>query len=160
MVFYRLDDRSPFIFAGVGEPEPDYSIEKPVKINWIFNSDKTSNNTSFTDEYSSGALYTEGTRTKVYVNRYERDRAARDACIKHHGTSCSVCNFDFKKVYGELGDGFIHVHHIVPLSQINSNYKVDPINDLIPVCPNCHSMLHRKGTRTTLEELRNLVKSN
>ena len=56
---------------------------------------------------------------------------------------CSICGFDFEKNYGELGKGFIHVHHIVPVSKIGPNYIIDPVKDLIPVCPNCHAMLHR-----------------
>ena len=56
-----------------------------------------------------------------------------------------ICGFDFEKTYGEIGKGFIHVHHIVPVSEIGESYRVDYEKDLIPVCPNCHAMLHRKG---------------
>lgn len=58
------------------------------------------------------------------------------------------------KIYGEIGNGFIHVHHLVPLSAIKENYHLDPINDLIPVCPNCHAMLHRQNPPLTPEELK------
>jgi len=86
---------------------------------------------------------TEGAKTTITINAYERSTKARNACIAHYGTTCCVCGFDFEKVYGEIGKGFTHVHHIKRLADIAENYIVDPINDLRPVCPNCHSMLHR-----------------
>lgn len=66
---------------------------------------------------------------------------------------------DFRKQYGELGAGFIHVHHVIPIYQIDKQYKVDYKNDLKPVCPNCHAMLHRKLNDKfyTIEELKEIV---
>jgi len=154
LVFYRLEDRSPFTFAGIGKPQPDFDIEKPVKVSWIFNSDDITNESSVTDEFPLGSTFKEGTRTQVSVNRYERDRGARDACIEHYGPVCQVCNFNFESVYGELGEGFIHVHHIIPLSEIGDSYIVDPITDLVPVCPNCHAMLHIKKPTIDIATLR------
>ncbi|RME44545.1 MAG: HNH endonuclease, partial [Chloroflexi bacterium] len=58
--------------------------------------------------------------------------------------------------YGELGKGFIHVHHVIPLSEIDSRYEVDPINDLCPVCPNCHAMIHREEPPLTIKQLREI----
>lgn len=83
----------------------------------------------------------EGSRKKVYVNRYERDPEERRKCIERYGNKyeCIVCGFNFEDKYGEIGRGFIHVHHINPLAD---NGK-DISDNLIPVCPNCHAMLHR-----------------
>ncbi|WP_231607329.1 HNH endonuclease [Fictibacillus sp. 18YEL24] len=86
----------------------------------------------------------EGKRREVSVNVYERNPLARKKCIDYHGVNCSICDLNFKEMYGEVGNDFIHVHHIVPLHQIKQDYVVDPQHDLIPVCPNCHAMLHRK----------------
>lgn len=94
----------------------------------------------------------EGKQKKIYVNAYERNSGARTKCISHYGTQCIICRFDFERNFGERGKGFIHVHHIVALSAIKTEYKVDPISDLRPVCPNCHAMLHRKGN-ISIEEL-------
>ncbi len=99
----------------------------------------------------------EGASETVSVNVYERNTAARNKCIQHHGAVCCVCNFDFERVYGEIGIGFIHVHHIVPLHQIGESYVVDPIKDLRPVCPNCHAMLHRKNEVMTVDTLKKLI---
>ncbi|MND65181.1 HNH endonuclease [Agrobacterium tumefaciens] len=87
-------------------------------------------------------VYIEGALKEIKVNGYERDRRARQACIDHYGTDCQVCGLDFESRYGEIGAGFIHVHHVVPLASIGEQYEVDPVKDLIPVCPNCHAMLH------------------
>jgi len=99
----------------------------------------------------------EGSIRQVLVNAYERSPKARNLCIEHHGLNCKVCGFYFEDIYGEAGAGFIHVHHIVPLAEIKMNYQVDPIKDLVPVCPNCHAMLHRFNPVLTIEQLRNMI---
>jgi HNH endonuclease len=107
-------------------------------------------------------LLSEGKITKVYVNRYERSSEARNKCLESNGYICKICGFDFESVYGELGKGFIHVHHKVPLSEINDAYYVDYKNDLIPVCPNCHAMLHRKlnGEEVSVDLLKYIVEEH
>ena len=64
---------------------------------------------------------------------------------------------EFGKVYGKPGDGFIHVHHLVPVSSRGKRYRLDPINDLIPVCPNCHAMLHTGNSPPTVAQLRDRI---
>ncbi|RYE37514.1 MAG: HNH endonuclease, partial [Sphingobacteriales bacterium] len=98
--------------------------------------------------------YTEGTRNQVTLTRYERNPFARAACIKHYGYLCSVCKFDFEKHYGEIGKNFIHVHHVTQVATVKRTYEVDPIKDLIPVCPNCHAMLHKQTPPLTIEFLK------
>jgi 5-methylcytosine-specific restriction protein A len=99
-------------------------------------------------------FYEEGAVTRVLVNRYERDRAARAECIAHHGTTCIVCGFNFEQRYGELGRNFIHVHHVREISTLGPGYRVDPKTDLVPLCPNCHAMAHRKTPALTPAQLR------
>lgn len=124
---------------------------------WLVSSNSQQNDY---DEIEDNKDYFEGALKKVYVNRYERDKDAREECIKAHGCICSVCEMDFEKMYGELGKGFIHVHHIVPISTIGEEYKIDPDKDLVPVCPNCHAMLHRgqDGQVLSVEELKGIIK--
>ena len=114
----------------------------------------TVSDTLFPDELTSQIDYVEGAATQVVVNRYERDRNARQKALEYHGYQCKVCGLDMSKVYGEIGKGFIHIHHLVPLSAIKEDYHLDPIDDLIPVCPNCHAMLHRHNPPLTPEELK------
>ena len=102
----------------------------------------------------------EGTKKQIIVNAYERNTVARIICIRHWGAKCAICNFDFSEKYGDLGKGFIHVHHLIELSSIGEEYKVDPINDLRPVCPNCHAMLHQKRPAYTIEELNQVIQES
>ncbi len=107
--------------------------------------------------FAENAELMEGALHRVVSSQYERNPAARLACIAHYGAICFVCGFSFEAAYGELGRGFIHVHHLVPVSSIGKEYQVNPIEDLRPVCPNCHAMLHRKDPPLAVEELQALV---
>lgn len=103
--------------------------------------------------------FIEGAATQVTQTLYERNIYARKECLKHYGYSCSVCNFNFEKYYGNLGYKFIHVHHLTQVATIKQEYKVSPIQDLRPVCPNCHSMLHKQNPPLTIEELKDIIKN-
>jgi len=113
------------------------------------------------DELSSqeALRYTEGTKKQIVVNAYERNYKARQECLKHHGNTCSICGFSFGNFYGKEFQGKIHVHHIKALSEIDQEYEVDPIKDLIPVCPNCHLALHSKAGNEVYssEELKKFI---
>lgn len=117
-----------------------------------------SGDTLYPDEASDGVVFFEGAKVTVTVNRYERDASARQKCIRHYGTSCSVCEMDFGSVYGPSVEDFIHVHHLKPLATIGRRYKVDPIVDMRPVCPNCLAVVHAKGRTLTISQARALVR--
>jgi predicted HNH restriction endonuclease len=108
---------------------------------------------------TSAREFEEGGRRTVTVNTYERDPAARQECIGFFGCLCAVCGFDFKASYGDIGNGFIHVHHLVPVAQIGKRYQVVPNRDMLPVCPNGHEMLHMKTPPFTIEEMRDVLRS-
>jgi hypothetical protein len=102
----------------------------------------------------------EGARSIVQVNRYERDPRNRARAIHAHGTDCLACGLNFGRVYGPLTEGFIHVHHVVPLSQLNADYVIDPVTDLVPLCANCHSAAHRRNPPLSVKELKGLLHSD
>jgi 5-methylcytosine-specific restriction protein A len=106
------------------------------------------------EEIPLDRVYPEGTTRTMVVDRYERDPRARFACIKFHGTNCTVCAFNFETHYGDIGQGFIHVHHLRELASVGKSHVTDPKLDLRPVCPNCHAMLHRRTRPFSIEELR------
>lgn len=110
----------------------------------------------YTDEIASKYLdkLPEGAKRIITVNSYERNPIARQVCIEHHGIVCNICGFDFEMEYGKIGKGYIHVHHLKPISKIGEEYEIDPIDDLRPVCPNCHAMLHRTEDTMTIDELK------
>lgn len=90
----------------------------------------------YADDIDTSKKYYEGVLKQVKVNKFERSLEGRAICIKKHGAICVVCSFDFAKQYGKVGEGYIHVHHLKPLSKIRKGYKLNPIEDLRPVCPN------------------------
>jgi 5-methylcytosine-specific restriction protein A len=99
--------------------------------------------------------YFEGGRVLRLVEGIERDPRARMTCLKHWGSSCQACFFDFEKKYGSIGRGIIHVHHhLERLASSTGKHKVDPIKDLIPLCPNCHAVVHSSKEMLTIAQLR------
>ena len=102
----------------------------------------------------------EGTKKQIIVNSYERNPRARQECIDKYGYKCTVCTFDFEKIYGAIGKDFIHVHHLKPLSEVDKEYEINPIQYLRPVCPNCHAMLHKKTPAYSIEEIKNYIYQN
>jgi hypothetical protein len=112
------------------------------------------------EEVSENLALFEGALSRITVNAYERNVAARRKCIEIHGTACCICGFNFGATYGPLAEGYIHVHHIRPLSDIGAKYVVDPAEDLRPVCPNCHAVLHFGDVCRNVEDIRRLVNCN
>jgi hypothetical protein len=155
-IFTRASNRDPFMYAGAGKAK---SVEdtSPVKIVWEFVDEAEFRPMVLPEEVLSAQKYSEGATKQISVNVYERNPEARRKCLEHYGTSCYVCGFKFDRVYGKIGNGFIHVHHLKSISEIGQEYEVDPIKDLRPVCPNCHAMLHRKKPAFTIEELKDII---
>jgi hypothetical protein len=106
------------------------------------------------EEVTASGPLIEGAICQIVINAYERNPIARACCIAHYGASCVVCGLNFGAVYGPLAEGFIHVHHIKPLSAIGVEYEVDPVADLRPVCPNCHAVIHLGGECRGIAEVR------
>jgi 5-methylcytosine-specific restriction protein A len=107
------------------------------------------------DGFEAGAE--EGSMSRVEVNRYERSPSNRAAAITFHGSRCHVCDFDFETTYGLLGKGFIEIHHKIPVSRMGANYIVNPAEDLVPLCSNCHRMIHRHDSPLEIETLKKLI---
>lgn len=111
--------------------------------------------------YQAEELIETGSSEKRYVNYYERNPKVRAAAIRIHGTRCMACGFDFESMYGERGKGYIEVHHIVPVSQLDSEILVDPEKDVVVLCANCHRMVHRsKDNVLSLVELKRIIQKN
>lgn len=128
----------------------------------VFNIDKFSNFIEFvldTLPEFAGKIYREGPCKQVTTNRYERSPGARNDCIERFGYNCQVCDMNFRDDYGEIGNDFIHVHHKEELSK-SGERETAPEFDLVPVCPNCHAMLHRGDKLLTVEELRAIWKKH
>lgn len=157
-VFWRTSNDEPFEYAGLAAAV-EVVDSSPVEILWSLNSLERFawDQAIQSPEELRRGTYREGTARRVLVNAYERDRAARQACISHHGVACVVCDLRFEERYGAIGVGFIHVHHTRPLSELGPDYEIDPVDDLQPVCPNCHAMLHRRRPPLSPAELRAML---
>jgi 5-methylcytosine-specific restriction protein A len=120
------------------------------------NEEFSEDNTDFVREDNK-----EGRQTYYYSKKYERNYSNRLEAIEYHGTKCMICGFDFERVYGERGIGFIEIHHINPLSNLEEETLINPKKDLIPVCANCHRIIHReKNNVLTIEDMKKLLDSN
>jgi len=116
----------------------------------------------FSDEnaLSGETSFTEGHQTKQWTTTYERNPQLRVAAINMHGVVCMGCGFDFEAKYGDIGSGFIEVHHTKPISSLGGAAAVNPATDLIVLCSNCHSIVHRKRpSPLSLETLKAFVRS-
>lgn len=100
----------------------------------------------------------EGRKIEAIMTKYERNPVNRELCIEQNGCTCKICGFDFEKIYGDIGKRFIHIHHIKPISTMGGEYIPNPRIDLIPVCPNCHAMLHSSEPPLMPEELIEILK--
>ena len=110
------------------------------------------------EEISGRRQLVEGAKTQITVNAYERNSRARKLCIAHYGPRCFACGLSFSRRYGNAVPDFIHVHHIRPLASIGRSYKLDPVRDLRPVCPNCHAVIHRREPPFTIHEVQKMLK--
>lgn len=110
-------------------------------------------------EEDNDSLYPEeeGDQHAALASRYERSRTNRLLCITKQGVQCKCCGFVFEELYGEIGTGFIHVHHTKPISRCGPGYVPDPEQDLVVVCANCHAMLHRRSPPYLVEELQSRI---
>ena len=136
-----------------------HDIVEELEAVWFdfINTQQIRNNPFVLQQDQTQKVFSEGTPNQVTLTKYERNPFARKVCLQHYGFSCSVCDFNFEKVYGELGKNFIHVHHLIQVSKVAKEYNVDPINDLRPVCPNCHAMLHKTRDGISIEHLKSLI---
>ena len=137
---------------------PELSLNTLIKLgpNWYASDGLPAS--FMADELVPSVTYPEGAVTTVTINGYERNRQARDACLAHYGAVCAICAFDFEGVYGPIARSLVHVHHKKPLANIGTTYMVDPIQDLIPVCPNCHAVIHSTRVPLEIEHLREVVR--
>lgn len=115
---------------------------------------------SATQEATPQAIATisEGTPAMRLHIAHERDPVARRRCLETKGYKCEICGFDFEERYGTVGTKFAEVHHLIPLSAGERKYS-DPRDELIVVCSNCHSMIHRRKEPYSPEEIRAMLRS-
>lgn len=125
----------------------DSSVASGENVRWTLAKCKGTNR-------SEEIVYFEGKRYSVISTAIERDNSARRRCLEHFGYNCNVCSINFEKEYGDIGKSYIHVHHRVDLAHTNGKHVIDPKKDLIPLCPNCHAMVHTEKPAMSVEKLK------
>jgi 5-methylcytosine-specific restriction protein A len=136
-------------------------VQNELEELWFkFITNKHTNQHFETDYGVQGEILLEGSRIEVRQTIYERNPYARKVCLKTHGYSCKVCKFNFEESFGAIGKEFIHVHHLKKISTIGTIHIIDPVKDLVPVCPNCHAMLHKENPPMEIEKLINIINEN
>ena len=155
-IYYSDDNKDDKGFgpAKIAGFEPELEERFLVQIKNEYYASSKYGLTNIPEEVAESEKYFEGASSEISINAYERNPKARMKCIEHFGYECQVCGFDFENNYGQLGKDYIHVHHIIPLSEIKENYEVNPITDLIPVCPNCHAIIHRTRPALSIDTLK------
>ena len=173
-IISQLPSRYPYTYLGrLAYIEHDGQREKPVYFTWQILEwelppekargmglrliGSSVENFCLPEEVTSTTPFSEGSKRQITVNAYERSTEARQKCIDHYGAKCMTCGFDFSHRYGPVGAGFIHVHHIIPLSSLEDGYSVNPVEDLRPVCPNCHAILHKRKPPYRIEEIKHFI---
>jgi 5-methylcytosine-specific restriction protein A len=141
-------------FERAGTDRYDISFIQPEYLN---------NDTIVEQELENPIVFTfegkkEGQSSYGYSKKYERNPKNRVDAIKIHGCKCACCGFDFEKVYGERGAGFIEIHHNKPLYSLEEEIVINPMTDMNPVCSNCHRIIHRKKDDVlSVEEVKELI---
>lgn len=110
------------------------------------------------DEFAAQAPLTEGGRTTTSGEHGRRAAGAREACLAAYDPPlCQVCGIDFARAYGPAFADCLHVHHLNPMRLATEAREVNPAVDLVPVCPNCHAVIHAGGGVRTIDEVRALL---
>jgi 5-methylcytosine-specific restriction protein A len=133
-----------------------YAQKHSIDLDSITFSEDSENQATEDDNEEKQRL--EGRMTEAKVLRRQRNRQARQQCLEASGYKCYVCGFDFEKTYGEIGKGFLEVHHTKPLATYDDEHPI-PQSELCALCSNCHSMVHRKKEVLDVDELKRLYKA-
>ena len=102
----------------------------------------------------------EGKHVTKETTVIQRNQSARKKCIEYYGCKCAACRIEMRNIYGEIGENFIEVHHLNPIHLFDDQHVVDYIEDLVPLCPNCHAMIHKLENPSDLETLKELINGN
>ena len=152
-------------FLWILRAELKIAIDELIEENIWVNNIGISYEAGYSEELEINDIIFEGAKKVIMVNSYERNRRGVNICLEYYKELnnkivCEVCGFDFEKVYGALGKDKIHVHHKKPISEIGNEYILNPKEDLVPVCPNCHMMIHSRKPAYSVEEIKELLKIN
>lgn len=138
-----------------------YSVEGIGAGVWGINGYEPDENMDITQDDLS---YPEGKeQLRKHIQKERNNKLIRDAKKmfkeKNGSIYCQICGIDFEKVYGEIGRDFIEAHHNkCQVADMLENNETK-IEDLVMLCPNCHSMVHKlKLYDANINELQKILK--
>lgn len=108
------------------------------------------------ETFDENIIISEGLKKITQGVLYERSINLRSYAInyftKQGGIDCGCCSFNFTDFYGkEIGNSFIEIHHVKPIFKYDNEDLVKTIKaavpNLMPVCSNCHRMIHRNWAK-------------
>ena len=115
-----------------------------------------------TPETAIARDFVEGERQTREATFFKRNPALRREAIRQHGAICIACKFNFEEKYGEAGKGYIEIHHLNPLAErldaASGEPRLTTAEDVVPLCANCHCVVHRARPALTLDELRSTIR--
>ena len=165
--FRTIDWNELLIRANISQPYSHKVREakselKTIALKWqkLPKLDETTKNEKITGNLSDEEkcyLHDESKARIAMTKQIARSSKARNECIRLKGCYCNICGFNFEEKYGDIGKDYIEVHHITLISEssISNSYKgTNPKKDLIPLCSNCHSIIHRKNPPYSPEEIK------
>jgi 5-methylcytosine-specific restriction protein A len=167
VMFLGAIEKSTGHFIWILRPELKMAIDELIKENKIlFNNKDIRKVITIPEEITEkqSQKLKEGAKYKITIDAYERNPKAKQECIEYYKKLnngriiCQICGFDFESFYGKEVEGLINVHHLKPLHEIGEEYEIDAINDLIPVCPNCHLVIHSREPVYTPKEVKKMIK--
>jgi hypothetical protein len=111
----------------------------------------------------------EGRKKIVKQQTYERSTKLHELAINHFTVDgqivCRGCGFNFGAVYGLHGAGYIEIHHLKPIftygdENVEKTLE-EALGNVVPVCANCHVMIHRKRDHMlSIEELKAIIQAS
>ncbi|MFZ2226549.1 MAG: HNH endonuclease [Candidatus Moraniibacteriota bacterium] len=116
----------------------------------------------------SDLIIEEGFTKFSQIKTKARSRRLVAIAKKHYSKDgkiyCSACNFNFENFYGEIGRGYIEIHHLEPIFARENNFEKslnEAIGGVVPVCANCHKIIHRKNDQLlSIPSLQELIRVN
>lgn len=108
--------------------------------------------------------FTKFSQVKTKIRSRKLVSIAKEHYSRNGKLYCSACNFNFENFYGEIGNGFIEIHHLNPIFAREDNFEQslnEALNGVVPVCANCHRIIHRKNDQLlSISSLRELIRVN
>ncbi len=100
-------------------------------------------------------------KLRTHLQRERNPKVIREAKqrfkAKHGRLFCQACGFDFKNIYGDVGNDYIEGHHTKPVSNLSEG-ALTMIEDIALLCSNCHRMVHRKRPWLSMNDLQDILK--